>query len=78
MFGPLENLLKLWDQHMAINFRAPFLTIQEVVKVMQKHGWGGLIVNIITKSTHGGQLYLTPYSTSKGALATLTKNASYS
>ena len=34
----------------------------------------GSIVNIITRSSHGGQPFLTAYSTSKGALATLTKN----
>ena len=77
--GTLEDTtVKLWDQHMAVNVRAPFLTMQEAVKVMQKQGCGGAIVNIITKSAHGGQPILTPYSTSKGALATLTKNAAYS
>ena len=77
--GKLEDTtVKLWDQHMAINVRAPFLTMQAAVKVMQKQGWGGSIVNIITKSAHGGQPFLTAYSTSKGALATLTKNAAYS
>ncbi|MCA0450534.1 MAG: SDR family oxidoreductase, partial [Proteobacteria bacterium] len=35
---------------------------------------GGSIVNIITRSAHGGQPFLTAYSSSKGALATLTKN----
>jgi len=77
--GTLEDTtVELWDQHMAINVRAPFLTMQAAVKVMQKQGWGGSIVNIITKSAHGGQPFLTPYSTSKGALATLTKNVAYS
>ena len=77
--GTLEDTtVELWDQHMAINVRAPFLTMQEAVKVMQKQGCGGSIVNIITKSAHGGQPFLTPYFASKGALATLTKNAAYS
>ena len=77
--GTLEDTtVELWDQHMSINVRAPFLTMQEAVKVMQIQGWGGSIVNIITKSAHGGQPFLTAYSTSKGALATLTKNAAYS
>ena len=68
-----ESSVELWDQHMAVNARAPFLTMQEAVIIMQKQGWGGSIVNIITKSAHGGQPFLTPYSSSKGALATLTK-----
>ena len=73
-----ESSVELWDHHMAVNARAPFLTMQESVIIMQKQGWGGSIVNIITKSAHGGQPFLTPYSSSKGALATLTKNAAYS
>ena len=66
--GTLEDTtVKLWDQHMAINVWALFLTMKEAVKVIKKQGWGGSIVNIITKSAQGGQPYLTPYSTSKGA-----------
>jgi NAD(P)-dependent dehydrogenase (short-subunit alcohol dehydrogenase family) len=37
----------------------------------------GAIVNIQSMSAHGGQPFLTPYSISKGALATLTKNAAF-
>jgi NAD(P)-dependent dehydrogenase (short-subunit alcohol dehydrogenase family) len=32
----------------------------------------------MSMSAHGGQPFLTPYSVSKGALATLTKNAAFS
>jgi NAD(P)-dependent dehydrogenase (short-subunit alcohol dehydrogenase family) len=35
---------------------------------------GGSIVNILSMSANGGQPFLFAYSTSKGALATLTKN----
>ncbi|MGA1598293.1 MAG: SDR family oxidoreductase [bacterium] len=76
--GTLEDTsLELWDHHMAVNVRAPFLIMQQTVKHMQERGKGGSIVNIITQSAHGGQPFLTAYSTSKGALATLTKNAAY-
>uniref|UniRef100_UPI0013D183FA SDR family NAD(P)-dependent oxidoreductase n=1 Tax=Klebsiella aerogenes TaxID=548 RepID=UPI0013D183FA len=34
----------------------------------------GSIVNVLSMSAHAGQSFLTPYSTSKGALMTLTKN----
>jgi NAD(P)-dependent dehydrogenase (short-subunit alcohol dehydrogenase family) len=44
---------------------------------MKKRGRGGSIVNIISMSGHGGQPFLVPYSTSKGALATFTKNIAY-
>ena len=36
---------------------------------------GGSIVNIITMASHGGEPVLTGYAASKGALATLTRNA---
>ena len=36
------------------------------------------MVNILSMSAHGGQPFITAYSGSKGALATLTKNAAFS
>ena len=67
-----------WDKIMAINVRAPFLLIQESARLMRRAATGGSIVNILSVSAHGGQRKLTPYSVSKGALATLTKNAGHS
>jgi NAD(P)-dependent dehydrogenase (short-subunit alcohol dehydrogenase family) len=61
----------------AINTRAPFLLMQEAVRVMRREGNGGAIVNIVTMSSHGGQSKLTAYCASKGALATLTKNVAH-
>lgn len=66
-----------WDRIFAVNTRAPFLLIQGAAKIMKREGRGGAIVNIITMSSHGGQPKLVPYSASKGALATLTKNVAY-
>ena len=67
-----------WDKIMAINVRAPFLLIQESARLMKRAAKGGSIVNILSVCAHGGQPKLTPYSVSKGALATLTKNAGHS
>ena len=67
-----------WDRIFAVNTRAPFLLIQGAAKIMKREGIGGAIVNIITMSSHGGQPKLVPYSASKGALATLTKNVAFS
>ena len=66
-----------WDHIFAVNARAPFLLIQGAAKIMKREGRGGAIVNIITMSSHGGQPKLVPYSASKGALVTLTKNVAY-
>ncbi|MCS6846063.1 MAG: SDR family oxidoreductase [Caldilineales bacterium] len=72
--GLLDTDLALWEQHMAINLRAPFLTMQRAVKYMKEAKEPGSIVNIISMVALCGQSYLTPYSASKGGLATLTKN----
>ncbi len=77
--GTLEDTtVEHWDKLMAINLRGPFLLMQDAVKVMQREGRGGSIVNILSMSAHGGTPNLTPYSVSKGALATLTRNAAHS
>lgn len=77
--GTLEGTsVDHWDKIMAINLRAPFLLIQGAVRVMQRERRGGSIVNVLSMSSHGGTPNLTPYSVSKGALSTLTKNAANS
>jgi NAD(P)-dependent dehydrogenase (short-subunit alcohol dehydrogenase family) len=73
--GRIEDTsVELWDRLFAVNVRAPFILTQELVRRLTAAGRPGSIVNIITQSSHGGQPFLTAYSTSKGALATLTKN----
>lgn len=72
-----DTTVELWDRIFAVNVRAPFLLMQGCVAVMRREGIAGSIVNVITMSSHGGQPFLVPYSTSKGALATLTKNAAH-
>src|ERR1044071_7192979 len=59
---------------MNLNVRAPFVLTQEAARVMRRGGRGGSIVNILSMSANGGQPFLCAYSTSKGALATMTKN----
>jgi NAD(P)-dependent dehydrogenase (short-subunit alcohol dehydrogenase family) len=73
----LDTTPELFDQHMAINARAPFFLMQAAVKDMVTRGDGGSIVNIITMSSHGGQPYLAPYVASKSALVGLTRNAAF-
>jgi NAD(P)-dependent dehydrogenase (short-subunit alcohol dehydrogenase family) len=76
--GTLEDTsVALWDRLFAVNARAPFLLMQGVVRGLKAAGRPGAIVNIITMSSHGGQPFLTAYSASKGALATLTRNAAH-
>jgi NAD(P)-dependent dehydrogenase (short-subunit alcohol dehydrogenase family) len=68
---------ELWDWIMAINVRAPFILIQETIKMMRREGVEGSIVNIGSVSAYGSVPFLTPYATSKGALMTFTKNVAY-
>lgn len=72
-----DTSLELWDRMFAINTRAPFLLMQESIRVMKREARGGAVVNIVTMSSHGGQSKLTAYAASKGALATLTKNVAH-
>jgi NAD(P)-dependent dehydrogenase (short-subunit alcohol dehydrogenase family) len=66
--------VELWDFVMHVNVRAPFLCLQEAVKSMKTRG-GGSIVNIGSINAYIGEPKLGPYSVSKGALMTLTRNA---
>jgi len=72
--GLLDTDVDLWDEHMAINVRGPFLTTQRAVSYMVEGGYPGSIVNILSVAALCGQSFLTPYSASKGALATFTRN----
>ena len=73
----LNTTPELFDRMFAVNVRAPFFLIQDAAKVMEREGVEGRIVNIGSASERAGQPFLAPYSASKGALATLTRNAGY-
>jgi NAD(P)-dependent dehydrogenase (short-subunit alcohol dehydrogenase family) len=64
---------ELWDEIFAVNVRAPFLLCQEAVRHMKERG-SGCIVNIGSGNGYCGAKRLLPYSASKGALTTFTKN----
>jgi NAD(P)-dependent dehydrogenase (short-subunit alcohol dehydrogenase family) len=75
--GTLDDTsVELWDRLFAVNVRAPFILMQEAARLMRRGG-GGSIVNIISMASHGGEPVLTAYAASKGALATLTRNAGH-
>jgi NAD(P)-dependent dehydrogenase (short-subunit alcohol dehydrogenase family) len=74
----IDTSPELFDRIFAVNVRAPFFLMQECIKLMIEGNVEGAIVNILSVSGHGGQSFLSPYATSKGALATLTKNVAFS
>lgn len=73
-----DTTVELFDHLMAVNVRAPFLLMQGAIRLMRREGVEGSIVNIASIAAHGGPPYLTIYSTTKGALVTLTKNVANS
>lgn len=64
-----------WASLFAVNARAPFFLMQAAIADMIKRGERGAIVNILSINAHCGSPELAVYSATKGALATLTKNA---
>lgn len=73
----MNTSAELFDSMFAVNVRAPFFLMQDAAKIMIREGVEGRIVNIGSMSEHAGQPFLCPYSASKGALATLTRNAGF-
>jgi len=73
----LDTTPELFDQHMAINLRAPFFSMQAAVADMKARRAPGTIVNIISNCAHGGPPFLAPYSAAKAGLAGLTRNAAH-
>ncbi|HRW48867.1 MAG TPA: oxidoreductase, partial [Caldilinea sp.] len=67
-----------FDRMFAINVRAPFFLMQEAIKLMERKGIAGAIVNISSVASYGSVPMLAPYAASKAALNILGKNAAYS
>ena len=70
--GLLDTGAATFDKLMAVNARAPFLTMQAVAPAMPR---GSAIVNVASMLAHGGPPFLLAYAASKAALVTLTKGA---
>ncbi|MFM7258604.1 MAG: SDR family oxidoreductase [Acidimicrobiaceae bacterium] len=69
---------EMFDTMMSVNVRAPFMLIQGCAKIMKREGVAGAVVNIGSVTGYGGDVNLTHYAISKGALHTLTRNCAYS
>lgn len=66
---------ELWDKLYAVNAKTPFFLMQRAIADMRARKKPGAIVNILSINVHGGATDLTVYSSSKAALALITKNA---
>lgn len=68
---------ELFDRMMEVNARAPFFLMQDAIKVMERTGTGGSIINISSVASHASFPFLCPYAASKGAINVLTKSVAY-
>jgi NAD(P)-dependent dehydrogenase (short-subunit alcohol dehydrogenase family) len=66
---------EVWDGLFAVNARAAFFLMQEAIMDMRGRAAAGSIVNILSMNAHCGRAELAIYAGTKGALATLTRNA---
>jgi NAD(P)-dependent dehydrogenase (short-subunit alcohol dehydrogenase family) len=73
----LDTTEERFDELFDVNVKAPFFLIQHAARIMVRERISGSIINIQSMSAHGGQPFLSAYSTSKGALATLTRNTAH-
>lgn len=69
-----DTTVELWDYQFDLNVRAPFFLTQDVVRIMRREKIEGAIVNILSIAGYCGQPILPVYSSTKGALGTLTSN----
>jgi 2-hydroxycyclohexanecarboxyl-CoA dehydrogenase len=73
-FTPFEEATdELWDFVFAVNVRGTFIVTQEVLPDMKAAHWGR-IVNISSSSAQTGAVKMPAYSSSKGAIVTLTRS----
>jgi len=73
-FTPFEELTdERWDFIYAVNVRGLFVMTQECLPDMKAAGWGR-IVNISSSSGQTGAINMIPYSSSKGAVITMTRS----
>jgi 3-oxoacyl-[acyl-carrier protein] reductase len=69
----LDMSLSDWEGIMSVNVTAPFLLTQAVARLMIRESVRGVVINISSGAAIGVQIGGGPYSTSKAALAMLTR-----
>ena len=73
-FTPFEEITdELWDFVYAVNVRGPMIMTQAVLPDMKAAQWGR-IVNISSSSAQTGAINMITYSSSKGAVITMTRS----
>jgi len=70
----LSATLENYENNFNVNARAPFLLMQEVIKIMIRDKNKGTIANLLSMAMYSGMPFIVAYSGSKAALAIMTKN----
>ena len=70
----LSATLENYENNFNINARAPFILMQEAVKIMIRDKNKGTIANVLSMAMYSGMPFILAYSGSKAALAIMTKN----
>ena len=70
----LSTTMENYDMNFNVNTKAPFILMQDSIKIMIREKIEGTILSVLSMAMYSGMSFLTAYSSSKAALAALTKN----
>ena len=70
----LSATLENFENNFNINTRAPFILMQESIKIMIRDKNKGTIANVLSMAMYSGMPFIVAYSGSKAALSVMTKN----
>ena len=70
----LSATLENYEKNFNINARAPFILMQESIKIMIRDKNKGTIANVLSMAMYSGMPFIVAYSGSKGALSIMTRN----
>ena len=71
----LDTSPDLWDKLMNVNARGPFFMLQRLAQLAVQNQNKATCVTVLSTALHVGNSFLAPYSASKAAMSTVTKNA---
>ena len=70
----LSTTMDNYNKNFNINTKAPFILMQESIKIMIRDKNKGTIANVLSMALYSGMPFLTAYSASKAALGIMIKN----
>ena len=74
----LSTTMDNYDKCFNINTKAPFILMQDTIKIMIRDKVKGTIAHVLSVAAYSGMPFLTAYSSSKAALGIMIKNVANS